>query len=89
MKKPYTECRKPWENMQVLANGDVRPCCWCTLAMGNLNEHNTIEEIWNGPASQRLRKNITEGVVDKMCKNAPCPYNTGESKVIPIIKVAT
>ena len=43
----YTECRYPWETVQVLTDGSVRPCCWCNNSAGNLND-NTFEEIWNG-----------------------------------------
>ncbi len=75
MKKPYSECRHPWDNMQILANGEVRPCCWCVRDLGNLNDA-TIEEIWNGDKAQNLRKDILEGNVNPMCYNRPCPYDT-------------
>lgn len=79
MKKPYNECRYPWDNVQVLANGVVQPCCWIYSSdgsgVGNLNL-NSFEEVWNGETMQDIRKHIIRGEVHDMCKNCPCPYDT-------------
>lgn len=85
MKKPYKDCRYPWDNIQILANGVVKPCCWMEgkninwtmYGVGNLNE-STFEEIWNGEDMQDIRKHITEGKVHPYCKDRPCPFNTSE-----------
>ena len=54
-------CHLPWQQMVVDSTGYVSPCC-CNQrsAIGNVNEQ-SIEEIWNGPGYQRLRKYMAEG----------------------------
>jgi radical SAM protein with 4Fe4S-binding SPASM domain len=73
----YNECVLPWDNANVLANGDIKPCCWCRGNIGNLNDA-SFEDIWNGEKIVELRKNILEGEIHPMCLNAPCPYKTTE-----------
>lgn len=76
MKKPYCECRHAWDNVQIMADGVVKPCCWIDGGgIGNLNLH-SFEEVWNGEIMQDIRKHITRDEVHKLCKNRPCPYNT-------------
>jgi radical SAM protein with 4Fe4S-binding SPASM domain len=76
MKKSYSECRYPWENVQIMADGVVKPCCWIDGAgVGNMNL-NSFEEVWNGEKMQELREYIERGEVHQMCKGRPCPYNT-------------
>ena len=78
MKKPYSECRHPWDNVQILANGVVKPCCWMTgKGVGNLNDH-SLEELWNGDIMQDIRRHITRGQVHSICRGKPCPYNTSD-----------
>jgi MoaA/NifB/PqqE/SkfB family radical SAM enzyme len=73
--KDYRECVFPWKNANILANGEVKPCCWCKGDIGNLNEE-TFEEIWNGTKMVELREHILEDKIHPMCKNAPCVYKT-------------
>lgn len=54
---PYTWCKRLFTQIYILFNGDCVLCCcdWNrTTTLGNLR-HNTIEEIWNGPAYRRVR----------------------------------
>jgi len=55
--RPYTWCKRPFNQIYILYNGDCVLCCcdWDrTTTLGNLR-HNTIEEVWNGPAYRRVR----------------------------------
>ena len=55
--------------MNILENGDVLPCCVAggDLIMGNL-KRNPFEEIWNGPAYQRLRRTVNSAHPHPVCK---------------------
>ena len=51
-------CGLPFEDMQILYNGDVVPCCFdfdAQLVLGNVRE-NTLEETWNSPPFKHLRE---------------------------------
>jgi hypothetical protein len=43
------------EFSQILANGEVRFCCYCLLPMGNLHER-SFAEIWSGAPYQAVRR---------------------------------
>lgn len=72
-KRDYIPCFWPWGKLTVLWDGRVVPCCFdydgaCVL--GNLNTQ-TLEEIWNGPKMQALRKMQIENKYPEghLCKN--------------------
>ena len=68
------DCTFVWTTLQILADGTVRPCCWCNGNLGNLND-NTIEEIWNGELLASMRKSIENNEIHPICGvSAPCPY---------------
>ena len=51
-------CEYPWLSLTVMADGNVVPCTQISnneIVLGNVNE-NTLEEIWNGPKYEELRK---------------------------------
>lgn len=71
----YSDCRTPWKWLNVGADGEVRPCCWAPLPIGNLNEVDSLADIWNGRAMRELRKNIRENKLQSpVCMNASCIY---------------
>lgn len=59
-------CGYPWQQLQIDLTGEVVPCCfWTTYAntgkaLGNVNVQ-SIDEIWNGPAYQDLRRRNASG----------------------------
>ena len=56
-----TECRQMWDTLQVNANGDVFPCCFCfdpEFAVGNLTRQH-IDEIWNAEPMRAMRRYVT------------------------------
>jgi radical SAM protein with 4Fe4S-binding SPASM domain len=61
----------------VLGNGDVLACCVPGLKMGNLHE-NTMEEIWNGPRYQELRRSVNSANPPPSCKTCPIIRDTND-----------
>ena len=60
-------CEYPWLSLTVMADGNVVPCTQISnneLVLGNVNE-NTLEEIWNGPKYEELRKMHVTGKFSK------------------------
>jgi radical SAM protein with 4Fe4S-binding SPASM domain len=68
MSEPTTQryCAYPWQQMVVDLTGEVVPCCFWSgygntgKPLGNTNV-NTVEEIWNGPGYQALRRANASG----------------------------
>src|SRR4051812_32094156 len=66
MTKKHTACAYPWQQIIIDLTGEVVPCCFWSgygnsgRPLGNTNEQ-TIEEIWNGPAYQELRRRNASG----------------------------
>ena len=67
-------CRLPWQQIQIDEDGDMM-LCGCQNHMpyvvGNIY-HNSIEEIWNNPQSQKVRDSVMSG--DFTYCNWTCPY---------------
>lgn len=72
-----TPSRKPcywlWSNPHIKNDGTVVPCCQdvnATLPLGNIQE-NSLDEIWNSPAMQDLRKKHLSGNAHEidLCRN--------------------
>lgn len=65
-------CREPWRSAMVLGNGDVHVCCvpGDDMRMGNLNEQ-SMEDIWNGAAYQRFRRQVNSPTPPRTCQRCP------------------
>jgi Iron-sulfur cluster-binding domain len=72
-RRPISECHHPWEWLVVDPLGWVRPCCYASRPIGNLNDQ-TIEELWNGADMVRLRASIRDGYINKVCRHAACSF---------------
>ena len=75
----YKDCRYPWHTVQILADGEVRPCCWSSGSLGNLHD-NDLEEIWNGARIKDLRKYILNEKIHEICDGSPCTYVQNEMR---------
>ncbi len=64
-------CERPFQHVYIMPNGDVRCCSWTTKILGNLLE-NTLEEIWNSEAAEKVRESIRDGSF-RFCKRVGCP----------------
>jgi radical SAM protein with 4Fe4S-binding SPASM domain len=65
-------CDLPWTGAYLLGNGDVLACCVPGLRMGNLN-HQSMEDIWNGPEYQKLRQTVNSDNRPTTCR--ACPFH--------------
>ena len=73
-KEQLNVCNLLWERLYVWSNGDVNPCDidhLSTLKLGNLNEGDTIKEIWNSKRMNDLRKEHlnNRNNMNCVCKN--------------------
>lgn len=70
--KPLIEkCTMPFYFVYIDTNGDVRPCCWAAIRLGNLNQ-NTFQEIWNGEVAQETRRAFYANYIPDGCRNQHC-----------------
>tara|TARA_B100001778_G_scaffold332742_1_gene339702 strand:- start:2050 stop:3243 length:1194 start_codon:yes stop_codon:yes gene_type:complete len=72
-------CNKLFTWLEVDMHGRCWMCCpsWLPYPIGNILEED-IEDIWNGPKAQELRKQIFTGEWN-YCQTAFCPLIQGES----------
>ena len=73
MAETVKDCQYPWTWMVVFSDGTVKPCCFATGALGNLNTA-AVDAIWNGPVAVALRTFIKADRVHPMCAGAACKY---------------
>jgi radical SAM protein with 4Fe4S-binding SPASM domain len=88
MSETVKDCHFPWTWMVVVADGDVKPCCYSAASIGNLHEA-SAEEVWNGPVAIELRRYIKADKIHPVCAGAACKFvqNTEDRRrpsVIPI-----
>jgi MoaA/NifB/PqqE/SkfB family radical SAM enzyme len=72
-------CQMPWTGLMAESDGRVRVCCYTSPTLGNLNTQ-TLEEIWNGPPAQSLRRSFLAGRPPAGCRNCPIFTKTFESE---------
>ena len=71
-------CPEPWRSMVVMGNGEVLACASPASRIGNLNE-SSMEEIWNGPDFQALRRAVHSDRPPLMCLHCPIYRKPGNS----------
>ncbi len=66
-------CSRPFEWFEVHPDGSVFLCCpaWLKRPLGNLLRQ-SVDEIWNGPVAQEIRKTIFNGSFHN-CNSKRCP----------------
>lgn len=66
-------CANPFQWLEIHEGGQCFLCCpaWLKTSVGNLLEH-SLEQIWNGPCAQRLRKAVLNGTFAH-CNKKRCP----------------
>lgn len=79
-----TPCYKGWTFCWILANGNVVPCCDCSVSLGNINDK-PFEQIWYSPRYSDLRKSMTElrqGVISLPgCRCDTCRPESDELRI--------
>ncbi len=82
--KRSTPCYKGWTFCWILANGNVVPCCDCSVSLGNINDK-PFEQIWYSPRYSDLRKSMTElrqGVISLPgCRCDTCRPDSEDIKI--------
>lgn len=73
MVETVKDCHYPWTWMMVTSDGEVKPCCFSSESLGNLNDK-SIDQIWNGPTAIALRKCIKGNKIHELCAAAPCKF---------------
>ncbi len=85
-------CSRPFRWFEVTGGqrfGEVFLCCpsWLPLPVGNLTTH-SVDEIWNGPTAQEIRRSILQGTFD-YCIGSRCPFLQSVSgPVCPVEELA-
>lgn len=71
---PSSICALPWLNLSLDVDGSSRPCCKFAHAseaspyqLDNLRQ-GSLEQVWNGPAMQQLRRDFRDGVRPDECR---------------------
>jgi len=66
-------CGKPWEQFEVHPDGNAWVCCpsWLPTPIGNCLKQ-SIEEVWNSPTAQKIRRSILDGSF-RYCTHEECP----------------
>jgi len=78
-------CYEPFTTIYINWNGDVRPCCACTineknsLKLGNLREQSLLE-LWNCKQMREIRKSLIFGRnLPEFCKSCSQRYLSQEN----------
>ena len=64
--KEKPQCLMPFIHYHVSSNGLAKACCVANITYGNANTQ-TLDEIWNGTAVNRLRTKFSKNEADKRC----------------------
>jgi MoaA/NifB/PqqE/SkfB family radical SAM enzyme len=73
---PWSLCRRPWSLMYFTANGRALPCCIAPFSQHGYDNytlghagHQSLPEIWNGPAYRDFRAALLSDKPPKSCAN--------------------
>lgn len=59
-------CLHPFLHLHISNNGTAKACCVANIPFGNINEQ-SLEDIWNGAAINKLRAKFLKGEKDNRC----------------------
>lgn len=59
-------CLNPFLHLHISNDGTAKACCVANIPFGNINEQ-SLEEIWNGEAINKLRDKFRGGKTDPRC----------------------
>lgn len=78
MDNELKDCRWPWNRLYISNNGDVKPCCYATLPIGNIASGVSPTQIWNGREMASLRESIKNNKMHSVCVGASCAFVRGK-----------
>lgn len=64
---PEETCRRPYDFAYVGYDGNVRPCCFPLLYLGNIGEDD-FSDIWNNEKYLKLRKSFNDNRPPSFCR---------------------
>ena len=67
------DCAYPWRWALITSSGAVRPCCYATKDVGDINT-DSITDIWNNKTMQALRASVRANRVHPVCEGASCKF---------------
>jgi MoaA/NifB/PqqE/SkfB family radical SAM enzyme len=87
MKKPRRFCQNPFTRLEIHENGDCYFCCetWLPKPIGNILQ-SPLEEIWNSPVAQEIRKSIHDNSF-RFCNSEYCEHLVRNT--LPVQDVST
>lgn len=59
-------CSAPWEMIQVNLDGGIRPCCFPSRVLGDINKEG-FDTLWDGPAYTAFRRKLRSGTPPDEC----------------------
>lgn len=62
-------CYLPWQQMFMTPDRKLKPGCYCSLDLGDINK-NSLFEIWNSQAMQLYRKKLLDNDYRDLCDSA-------------------
>lgn len=68
----FKPCTEPWSGFWFSHTGDIRPCCYWSKKMGNIDE-SPFTAIWNNERYQELRRIINTSLRPQQCRKCPIP----------------
>lgn len=77
-------CTWPWTWVYIIQNGDAKPCCYSSQAIGNLKDGLDVKQIWESEQAENLRQAVSENRVHTICAGASCSFVGGR---VPISTV--
>lgn len=70
-------CARPFQELEVRADGSVYTCCsaWLPVPIGDIRE-TPLDEIWNSAAAREIRRSVLDGDY-RHCSRLYCPALAG------------
>ena len=70
-------CRRPFDGMYFMPDGNVSVCGWTDATIGNIIEED-IDSIWHGEIAERVRASVKDGSY-RYCRKESCPFLENDS----------
>jgi hypothetical protein len=74
-------CSLPWRNLSIETDGGVKNCCWQNENLTNINDCETIDDLWNNEKQIKVRNRIKCGKLDDICYSNTCPVVSSGARI--------
>jgi MoaA/NifB/PqqE/SkfB family radical SAM enzyme len=79
-------CTQPWRGMAIHSNGNVVVCANFEDTDGINIKDTHLEDIWFGKYFKKIRKNMKEGKLPKVCSRCCAPNQFENKEIIKLLK---